>query len=85
MSITNNTKQRTQELAAIARSIIERDEPQQVMAGGRLLSMAKTMMTATGCNIDTAKRHLAKQLRPMRGELVKAHGGKREGAGRPKK
>jgi len=81
--MSNNTKQRTQELATVARYIIERDEPQQVMEGGRLLPMAKTMIAATGCNVDTAKRHLARQLRIMRGELVKAHGGKREGAGYP--
>lgn len=80
----NNTKARNAELAAVARAIAER-HPEHVTSGGKLLPLAKEMMAATGCSVDTAKRHIAKQLRLMRGELMKAdnRGGKRDGAGYP--
>ncbi len=80
----NNTKARAIELAAVARTVAAR-HPEQILAGGKLLPLAKEMMAATGCSVDTAKRHIAKQLRLIRGEMVKAdnRGGKREGAGFP--
>ena len=80
----NNTKARSTELAAAARTIAAR-HPEQILAGGKLLPLAKEMMDATGCSVDTAKRHIAKQLRLLRGELMKAdnRGGKRDGAGYP--
>lgn len=80
----NNTKARSTELAAAARTIAER-HPEHITQGGKLLPLAKEMMDATGCSVDTAKRHIAKQLRLMRGELMKAdnRGGKRDGAGYP--
>ena len=56
----NNTKARSMELAAVARTIAAR-HPEQILAGGRLLPLAKEMMDATGCSVDTAKRHIAKQ------------------------
>ena len=85
--MSGKSKEFTKHLATVARTIIERDAPEQVLQGGKLLPMAKTMMEQTGCNVDTAKSHLARQLRLMRGELVEAqkHGGAREGAGRPPK
>lgn len=80
----NNTKERNQQLATVARAVADR-HPEHVTQGGKLLPLAKEMMTATGCSVDTAKRHIAKQLRLMRGELLKtdARGGAREGAGFP--
>lgn len=80
----NNTKARSTQLAAAARTIAAR-HPEQILSGGKLLPLAKEMMAATGCSVDTAKRHIAKQLRLMRGELMKAdnRGGKRDGAGYP--
>lgn len=80
----NNTKARNAELAAAARAVAER-HPDHVTRGGKLLPLAKEMMAATGCSVDTAKRHIAKQLRLIRGEMIKAdnRGGAREGAGYP--
>lgn len=78
----NNTKDRSQQLAIVARAIADR-HPDHVLNGGKLLPLAREMMTETGCNVDTAKRHIAKQFRLMRGELVKQWGGSRPGAGRP--
>lgn len=80
----NNTKARSLELAAVARTVAAR-HPEQILSGGKLLPLAKEMMDATGCSVDTAKRHIAKQLRLIRGEMVKAdnRGGKRDGAGYP--
>lgn len=79
----NNTKDRNQQLATVARAIAER-HPEHVTEGGKLLPLAKEMMIETGCHVDTAKRHIAKQLRLMRGELIRQWGGAREGAGFPK-
>lgn len=78
-------KERSNQLATEARSIIKVYGMSHVTEGGKLLSLAKLMMDATGCSVDTAKRHLVKQLRLMRGELlaIDGRGGKREGAGRP--
>lgn len=80
------TKDRSEQLAKAARRIIENEGMSHVTEGGKLLPLAKIMMDATGCSVDTAKRHLAKQLHVMRGELaaIDGRGGKREGAGRPK-
>lgn len=74
---------RKQQLAIAARSIVERVGMNHIYEGGKLLPMAKIMMGETGCSVDTAKRHLAKQLRLMRGEIVAERGGARDGAGRP--
>jgi len=38
-----------------------------------------------GCTIETARRHLAKAARRMRGEVSAVWGGTRPGAGRPRK
>lgn len=76
---------RQQQLAIVARTIVEREGQDHIYNGGKLLPMARTMMTETGCSVDTAKRHLAKQLRLIRGEIVTSRGGAREGAGRPPK
>ena len=83
----NSTKHRSEQLAVVARSIIEISGQDHILNGGKLLPLARLMMDATGCSVDTAKRHLAKQLRLMRGELVAidARGGARLGAGRPPK
>jgi hypothetical protein len=80
----NNTKKRSSQLAAVAR-VIAMAHPDHIMRGGKLLPLAKEMMFVMPCDVSTAKRHIAKQLRLIRGELVAAsqHGGKREGAGYP--
>lgn len=40
---------------------------------------------ANECHVETAKRHLARAARRMRGEQVPPRGGPRPGAGRPRK
>lgn len=81
--MTSNTKERSLELAGVARTIAEQ-HPEHVTQGGKLLPLAKEMMDATDCSVDTAKRHIARALRLMRGELVRSEwGGKRDGAGFP--
>ena len=83
----DSTKKRSEQLAIAARATIEQHGMSHVTEGGKLLPLAKMMMDATGCSVDTAKRHLAKQFRLMSGELltIDGRGGKREGAGRPSK
>lgn len=78
----NNTKERNIQLATVARRIAEQ-HPEHVTEGGKLLPLAKEMMNETGCAVDTAKRHIVKQLRLMRGELMKQWGGARDGSGFP--
>ena len=80
--MANNTKERNQQLATVARRIAE-NHPEHVTNGGKLLPLAKNMMAETGCSVDTAKRHIAKQLRLIRGELLRQWGGARDGAGYP--
>jgi hypothetical protein len=46
--------------------------------------LAPVMAEQAQCHSETAKRHLAKAARRLRGEYVAQRGGKREGAGRPK-
>ena len=78
-----NTKARSAFLATVARRIAEA-HPEHITQGGRLLPLAKKMMTETGCGVDAAKRHVAKQLRLIRGEIVADNwGGQRAGSGFP--
>lgn len=51
----------------------------------KILPLAKQLRDLTGCSLDKGKQHIAKALRPMRGEYIEIaqRGGKREGAGRP--
>lgn len=82
----NNTKQRSAELATVARRIAN-EHPEHITNGGRLLPLAKEMMVETGCDVSTAKRHIAKQLRLIRGEIIaianNGWGGARDGSGFP--
>lgn len=78
--MSNNTKTRNLELATIARQVAMA-HPEHITQGGKLLPLAKEMMALTDCGVDAAKRHIAKQLRLIRGEIVSGEwGGKREGA-----
>lgn len=78
-----NTKARSEELQEAARTLLvthEVDVNNQVA----LLPLAKDLMRLTGCEISTAKRHIAKAVRRARGVLSDAQwGGSRPGAGRP--
>jgi hypothetical protein len=74
-----NTKERSSQLALAARRVAIA-HPEHITQGGRLLPLAKEMMTETGCGVDAAKRHIAKQLRLLRGEIIaNKWGGRREG------
>lgn len=46
--------------------------------------LAPVLVERVKCDISTAKRHIVKAARIMRGERVAQWGGAREGAGRPK-
>lgn len=52
-----------------------------------ILPLAKRLMQDANCGIDTAKQHIARVVRRLRGEPVEVaqQGGKRTGAGRPKR
>lgn len=76
-----NTKERNAQLAKTARSIIN----QFANNGDNLRPLLKEMMRQTGCNIDTAKRHIKRQLSGMSETEPVTRGGAREGGGRPKK
>ena len=81
--MSKNTKQHSSELAVVARTIALA-HPEQIENGGKLLPLAKEMQELLPCDISTAKRHIAKQLRLIRGEIMAGTwGGKREGAGPP--
>jgi len=77
----NNTKARHQQLQAYAMEHLRLDEN-----GRELLNQAEVMrglIERFGCTKTTARINVAKAARRKRGELVKAWGGSRPGAGRP--
>jgi len=75
-------KARTERLQAAALNLLRYSDwtPEQAVD---LRTLAPAMAEASGCHIETARRHLAKAERIMRGQHVAKRGGKREGAGRP--
>lgn len=68
--------------AAAASLLVERgvDVTEQVT----IYPLAQELAQRTGCHFDTARRHIAQQVRLRRGELTAAWGGERPGSGRPK-
>lgn len=79
-----NSRERSGELAAYAKKLIEHVDVSVRVDIGRY---ANQMVEVAGCGIDAAKRHVAKAVRLKRGEIVSSNGwgGAREGAGRPTK
>jgi hypothetical protein len=78
------TKQRTQQLAAIAAEILAEsgvDVSQRV----EIRQLAKQMQERCDARYETCKRHIARAVRRARGEMAGQWGGPRPGAGRPKK
>ena len=76
------TRQYSDSIALAAREIVAAsavDTTQPVP----ILPLAKRLMAETGCGIDAAKRHIARQIRLARGETTNAPtwGGKRTPAG----
>lgn len=82
--MSGKSKQFTAELQVKARQLLDAsgaDITGQVM----IRPLAKQLVADTGCNIDTAKQHVARAIRRARGDWVgeREQGGRREGAGRP--
>ena len=75
----NNTKQRNAEIAAAARQVLRAKEFFNI-DDISMLELAKSIVTATGCHISTAKRHIR---RIVDGSAPAQWGGKREGASAP--
>lgn len=78
----NNTRARSAEIANAARALLIEygaalDQPVP------FAEFVPQLVERTGCHADTAKRHLAKAARQLRGEEAAAWGGARPGAGRP--
>lgn len=78
--MSNNTKQRSNELSAIARHLLVERQVDTAQAIP-VYDLASAMRTMTGCHLDTAKRHVVKAARVLRGEYVATAGGKRSGSG----
>ena len=80
---SHNTRARSEEIQNAARTLLAAhniDVREQVV----LLPLAKELTKLTGCEISTAKRHIAKAIRRERGVRAEARwGGSRPGAGRP--
>jgi len=77
-------KKRTQQLAAIAAEILAEsgvDVSQRV----EIRPLAKLMKARCDAHYETCKRHIARAVRRARGEMAGQWGGRRPGAGRPKK
>ena len=82
--MAGKSKQWTAETEAAAWRIVE-ESGADITKQVKIVPLAKLLMAERECSIDSAKQHVAKAVRVARGEYVKAqHGGKREGAGRPK-
>lgn len=83
MQTYSTKKDRTDTLQAHARQMLI-DSSFDVNQPADLRTLAPIMAEQTGCHMETARRHLAKAARLLRGEHVATRGGKRDGAGRPK-
>lgn len=79
----SSKKERTESLQSFARKMLT-DSNFDVNDSIDLRHLAPLMAEQTGCHIETARRHLAKAARRLRGEYVAERGGARPGAGRPK-
>lgn len=75
-------KQRTEQIQNAAQQLLRRSEwgPEQPVD---LRKLAPILAESNNCHVETAKRHLTKAARILRGKTVAKRGGKRDGAGRP--
>ena len=78
----NNTRARSDAFQQAARALLE-EAAFDVRESVDYATFVPLLIERTGCHSDTAKRHLAKAARLMRGEAAAAWGGSRPGAGRP--
>lgn len=76
----NNTNQRGAELAAIAATILV-DNEVDITQPIPVSTLADKMQAASGCDRNTAKRHVVKAARVARGEHLPTRGGARPGSG----
>lgn len=79
---SQNTKERSDAFQQAARTLLE-EADFDVRERVDYAAFVPLLVERTGCHSDTAKRHLAKAARLMRGEATAAWGGSRPGAGRP--
>jgi len=80
--MTDNTKQRSEQLQALAAEILAASGADVTQAVA-IRPLAKLMETKCDAVYETCKRHIAKAVRRARGQVVDSRGGPREGAGRP--
>jgi hypothetical protein len=78
-----NNRERSDAIQAAARALLE-ERQVDIEQPVPYRELAPILVVRIKCDISTAKRHIVKAARIMRGELVASWGGKREGAGRPK-
>jgi hypothetical protein len=77
-------KRRTQQLSSLAAEILAAsgvDVSQRV----EIRQLAKLMQARCDACYETCKRHIVRAVRRARGEMPGQWGGRRAGAGRPKK
>ena len=81
--LSNSSRgERTKQLEEFAKQMLI-DNNFDINTPVDLKTLAPIMANEMGCHIETARRHLSKAARRLRGEDVASRGGKREGAGRP--
>ena len=82
MSSAKNTRARSEALQAAARALIEAHGI-DLRDGVPIRALADELVNSQGCTLETARRHIAKAARRMRGEISAADnwGGYRPGAG----
>jgi hypothetical protein len=79
---SQNTKERSAFFARAARALLE-ETAFDVHTSVDFAALVPMLIARTGCHADTAKRHLTKAARQLRGEETTTWGGARPGAGRP--
>lgn len=77
-----NNKERSSAIQAAARALLE-ERQIDIEQPVPYRELAPTLVARVKCDISTAKRHIVRAARIMRGEMVAQWGGKRDGAGRP--
>lgn len=79
MKKIDSTKERTNALAALAKTILKENNVDVTIPTphSTLYAMYADMAKRGKCHRETAKRHIARAMRLARGEIVKARGGPR--------
>lgn len=77
-----NTRARSNEIAAVARALLDAANP-PLNQREPFEALMPLLIEQTGCHPNTARRHIARAMRLKRGEASAAWGGARAGAGNP--